>query len=168
MPIDKVQLPALLHESLFRNHLIDFKEISPVEIPKTEAKINFLGSNEKNIAFLVNDNKNKFLADAQTKFLSDLLTACYLNMADIAIVNLYHNDKITYRELADQLHPQKIFLLGISAADLDLPFTIPFFQPQNFHEKIYMISPSLEEIQMNKELKRKLWVCLQKIFNLEK
>ncbi len=169
MPIDKVRLPAILHESLFKNHLIDCKKMNDDETSTiTETKINFLGSNEKKITFLINDRRNKFLADTQMKFLSDLLMACYLNMADIAIVNIHHNQKITYRELADQLHSGKILLFGVSAADLDLPFTIPFFQVQNFHEKIYMISPPLEEIQMDKELKKQLWLCLQKIFNLQK
>ena len=89
-------------------------------------------------------------------------------MADIALVNFFHNNTVTYRELTDQLQPKKILIFGISANDLDLPFTIPFFQMQNFQEQVYMISPSIEELQMNIELRKQLWACLQKIFNLLK
>ena len=102
------------------------------------------------------------------KFLYDLLTACQLTMGDIALVNFFHNNTITYRELMVQLQPKKILIFGISANDLDLPFTIPFFQMQNFQEQVYMISPSIEELQMNIELKKQLWACLQKIFNIRK
>jgi hypothetical protein len=166
MSIDKVQLPAFSHKSIFKNHLVNLREDVINEIPKEEPGIQFLGNNEKKIIFLVNDSKNKFLPDAQMKFLSGLLAACHLNMADIAIVNIYHK-KITYNELIDQLPAEKILAFGISAVDLELPFNIPFFQAQNFQQKIYMTGPRIEEIQNNIDLKKLLWGCLQKIFNIK-
>jgi hypothetical protein len=168
MSIDNIPLPAFLFQSIFRNSLVDLKADITDNILKEEPGINFLGGNEKKIIFLFNDNQNKFLADNQVKFLYDLLAACQLTMGDIALVNFFHNNTITYRELMVELRPKKVLIFGISANELDLPFTIPFFQIQNFQEQVYMISPSIEELQMNIELKKQLWECLQKIFTIRK
>jgi hypothetical protein len=168
MSIDNIPLPAFLIQSIFGNNLVDVSTDIAANDSKTDPGISFLGGNEKKIAFLFNDDKNKFLADMQVKFLYDLLAACKLTMADVALVNFFHNNTVTYRELTAWLQPKKVLMFGISANDLDLPFTIPFFQMQNFQEQVYMISPSIEEVQVNIELKKRLWACLQKIFNLEK
>ncbi|MEO8763398.1 MAG: hypothetical protein ABI416_03885 [Ginsengibacter sp.] len=166
MSIDKVTLPAFLLPSMFGNNLVNLTGWSAPSPEKEEKGINFLGGNEKKIAFLFSDNQNKFLADSHVKFIYDLLTACQLTMADIALVNFFHNKSITYRELLTQLHPKKILMFGISGNELDLPFTIPFFQMQNFGEQVYMLSPRLDDLLPNKELKKQLWACLQKIFNI--
>ena len=167
MSIDKALLPAFLYPSIFKNHLVNLRDDAAIKTTREKPTIEFLGNNEKKIIFLVNDSKNKFWPDAQMKFLSDLLAACYLNTADIAIINIYHHDKITYSDLTDQFPAEKILIFGVSASNLDLPFTIPFFQLQNFQQRIYMTSPSIEEIQANKDLKRQLWISLKKIFNIQ-
>lgn len=166
MELDKLQFPAFLYRSIFKNHLVDLKSNTDRKISKSEREIQFLGGNEKKVTFLFNDDANKFLPDAQMKFLSDLLTACHLNMADIAIVNI-HGEKIAYNDLVTQLQPEKVLLFGVSTNDLDLPFTIPFFQIQNYQLTTYMVCPGLEEIQQSLALKKQLWSCLQKIFKIK-
>jgi hypothetical protein len=171
MSIDNTPLPAFLIQSLFRNSLVDLKtDVTDItdHLLKEEPGITFLGGNEEKIIFLFNDKENKFLADSRVKFLSDLLTACQLSMGDIALVNFFNNNTITYRELIVQLRPKKILLFGISANDLDLPFTIPLFQMQNFQEQVYLVCPSIEDLQMNIDLKKQLWQSLQEIFNIRK
>jgi hypothetical protein len=168
MSIDNIQLPPFLYQSMFGNHLVDVKAAVTETVKKEKTGINFLGGNDKKITILCTDNQNRFLADTQMKLLYDLLSACQLTMADIAIVNFFHNSTITHRELTVELQPRKILMFGISASDLDLPFTIPFFQIQNFREQVYMISPSIGELQMNTELRKQLWACLKKIFNILK
>lgn len=89
MSIDNIHLPAFLIQSIFGNNLVDASWDVPANDSKTEPGISFLGGNEKKIAFLFNDDKNKFLADVQVKFLNDLLAACKLTMADVALVNFF-------------------------------------------------------------------------------
>jgi hypothetical protein len=168
MSLDKIQLPGFLYQSIFKNNLVIIKSKSTDKSSKKESKINFLGGNEKKIIFIGKDNQNKFLGDDQMKFLNDLLNACSLNMADIAFLNFRENNAFTYHDVTGQLSPKKILIFGVTTKELDLPFAIPFFQVQNFRDQLYMISPSLEEVQLNKELKKQLWNCFQKIFNIQK
>ena len=168
MSLDKIQLPGFLYQSIFKNNLVVIKSESTDKSLRKESKINFLGGNEKKIIFIGKDNQNKFLGDDQMKFLNDLLNACHLNMADIAFLNFRENNAFTYHDITEQLSPKKILIFGVTTKELDLPFTIPFFQVQNFHDQVYVIGPSLEQIQLDKELKKQLWNCFQKIFNIQK
>jgi len=162
MSIDNIPLPAFLYQNIFGKNLVDLKAEAGSNPINEEKKINSLGGNQKKIIFLFNDGQNKFLADIQMRFLRDMLMACELTMEDIALVNYFHNNNITYRELMAQLEPRRILVFGISANDLDLPFNIPFFQMQNFGGQVYVISPSIAELQVNTELKKQLWAKLLK------
>lgn len=186
MSIDTIQLPGHLCQIMYTNSLIEASKtiekkahklqpeiikndiISSVPVKEIQAKtiINSLGENKGNILFLVNNDQNKFLADDEMKLLSDLLTACKITMADIALVNYHQHPELNYQELSHQFQPKKVLIFGITTSELQLPFTIPFFQIQKFQEKIYMVSPSLSDFLNNKELKMSLWNSLKKIFLL--
>ncbi|MGH2565534.1 MAG: hypothetical protein ACRDE8_02555 [Ginsengibacter sp.] len=168
MSLDNIHLPGFLYVSMFKNYLVDLKPNKDNKTAAPQVTVGFLGGNSQNILLVTKDIQNKFLADDQMKFLNDLLNACNLTMADIAVVNIYEKNGLTYQDLKKELIPKKILLFGVAAKELDLPFEIPFFQVQNFHEQLYIICPSLEEIQLNKDLKKQLWNSLQKIFNIQK
>ena len=168
MSLDKIQLPVFLYQSIFKNNLVIIKSENTDKSLKKESKISFLGGNKKKIIFIGKDNHNKFLGDNQMKFLNDLLDACYLTMADISFLNFRDNNTFTYLDITEQLCPKKILIFGVTQKELDLPFEIPFFQVQNFNAQVYVICPSLEEIRLNKDLKKQLWNCFQKIFNIQK
>jgi hypothetical protein len=178
MSIDDIQLPGYLCQIMYTNSLVNKLEtdsIKPETIQKesikkasNKLKINSLGENKKNILFLVNNSQNKFLADNEMKLLTDLLTACKISMEDIALVNYNQNLELNYQDLFDQFQSKKILIFGITASNLGLPFNIPFFQIQKFQEQLYMIGPSLSEFINNVELKKELWISLQKIFLLQK
>ena len=169
MSLDEIQLPGFLFAPLFRKNLVLVKSRVVTDSLKKESKeIKFLGANKKKIVFIGNDEQNKFLGDDQMKFLNDLLNACNLTMADIAFLNFCESAGFSYSDVNDQLRPEKILMFGISAKKLDLPFEIPYFQVQNFQGRLYTISPPLAEIQLDNNLKKRLWACLQKIFNIQK
>lgn len=178
MSIDDIQLPGYLCQIMYTNSLVNTPQtdsIKPATILEEsikkaphKLKINSLGENKKNILFLVNNSQNKFLADNEMKLLTDLLTACKISMEDIALVNYNQNPEINYQELFDQFQSKKILIFGITASNLELPFNIPFFQIQKFQEQLYMICPSLSDFINNVELKKELWISLQKIFLLQK
>ena len=164
MSIDNLQLPGFLHEQMFKRNLLDLEGTNHFS---KKNEIDFLGGNEKNIIFLVNDSQSKFLADKDLALLSGLLTACQLTMADIALVNFFRNNTINYHELTNKFQSKRILTFEIPPSDIGLPFTIPFFQVQNFNGQSYLLSPALNQIQSNVELKKQLWESLQRIFTIQ-
>lgn len=163
MSIEHIQLTHTARQILFTKTLVDVSKKGKSVDPSSKDKINCLGGNEKNILFLVKDSQNKFLDDEEMNLLSNLITACKLTMADIALVNLA-NTPLTYQQLADNLQPKKILIFGISTVELGLPFAIPNFQIQAFNEQTFMTAPPLHQFLKNKDLKKELWACLQKLF----
>jgi hypothetical protein len=161
MSLNKIELTNYLCQNLFTKNLVVNSEFVEQNFAKNE--ISYLGENKKQILFIVNNPKQDFLADEEMKLLTNLLKACKLSLEDIALVN-YANHPYSYEILSEKFHSKKILMFGVSTADLDLPFAIPLFQIQKFHEQFFMPAPLLEDLSASKELKTKLWICLQKLF----
>ncbi|MEO8820917.1 MAG: hypothetical protein ABI267_08900, partial [Ginsengibacter sp.] len=130
---------------------------------QNKIEIRSLGDNQKQILFLVNNSSTEFLPDDEMALLTNLISACKLSMADIALVNFNFHKK-NYREFDAQFKPKKIMIFGIKTSELDLPFAVPNFQIQPFHQQFYLTAPSLNNFLNNKNLKKELWICLQKLF----
>ncbi len=167
MSIDNIQLPAFLQKALFNNKLVSPQAKAAVKTSQQKkVTIDFLGGNSKNIAFVVNSNDSKYVNDDQLKFVSGLAKACNISLDDIAIVNIAQQKSISYMHLAEQLSCRKIFSFGVAPSDLNLPFTIPFFQLQAFQEIDYIFCPSLKKLQEDTQAKKQLWASLQKTFKI--
>lgn len=167
MSIDNIQLPAFLQKALFKNKLVSQKAKAGTKTTQQKnLTIDFLGGNSKNIAFVVNSNGSKYLNDVQLKFISGLAKACNISLDDIAIINIAEQKSLSYVHLAEQLSCRKIFSFGVAPSDLNLPFTIPFFQLQAFQEIDYIFCPSLDKLQEDTQAKKQLWASLQKTFKI--
>ncbi len=167
MSIDNIQLPAFLQKALFKNKLVRPREKALATNSLLEkVTIDFLGGNSKNIAFVVNTSDDRYVNDNQLKFISGLVKACNISLEDIAIVNIAQQKSITYVHMAEQLSCRKIFSFGVTPYDLSLPFTIPFFQLQAFHEIDYIFCPTLDKLQEDTQAKKQLWISLQKTFKI--
>ena len=166
MSLDNIQLSKKERRILFTKNLVsDVQSTVPDTVTK-EIRINSLGGNQKNILFIIKESQNKFLPDNEMDLLSNLIMACKLSMADIALVN-YFNTSFNYHQLTENFQSKKILMFGIHTSDLELPFSIPFFQIQQFQQQSYLTSPPLTNFLNNKDLKKQLWVCLQKLFLLK-
>jgi len=163
MGLDNIQLTKETCKNLFAKNLIELDN-TPIdkEIQKVTT-ISSLGENQQQVLFLVNEPKQRFLPDDEMTLLSNLIVACKLSMADIALVNFYHNH-FDYHDFANQFHPKNILLFGVTTEELSLPFTIPFFQIQQFQGQLYLTAPPLKNFLNNKDLKKELWISLQKLF----
>lgn len=166
MSLDNIQLSKKERQILFAKNLVDSTQNVDSASITMEININSLGGNQRNILFLVKDSQNKFLPDDEMDLLSNLITACKLSMADIALVNCF-NTSLNYHELTDHFRPTKILMFGISTSDLELPFSIPFFQIQQFQQQSYITAPPFTGFLKNKDLKKQLWTSLQKLFLLK-
>jgi hypothetical protein len=187
MDLNKIELTGEIVGELFKNSLVDTSSEperktpdaftkplnaesktqnaeSKIKNKQSSGDIKFLGGNDKNILVLVNYPIPGYLPDDQLNFLISILNACKINLQDVAIVNQHQNKECGYDEFTGQMKPKIILLFAIDIAAMQMPFRIPDFQVQDFNKSTYLLSPSLEELQAEKELKIKLWNCLQRIF----
>ena len=165
MSLDNIQLSKKERQIIFTKNLVEIRqERGPNPVSK-ENEFKSLGGNQQQVLFLVKDSQNKFLPDDEMNLLSNLILACKLSMADIALVNTY-NTSFNYMDLNHHFQPKKVLMFGINTSELELPFAIPFFQIQQFREQLYITSPPLKDFIHNKDLKKDLWICLQKLFLL--
>jgi hypothetical protein len=126
----------------------------------------WLGENNKNILILVSYPNVVHLPDEQLQFLTTILSACKLSLADVAIVNLPNQPHQEYKEILAQFKSRIALLFDIEPASFGLPMSFPHYQIQPYASCSFLYSPSLRELEEDKVQKSKLWVCLKRLFNL--
>ena len=161
MSLNNISLPARLIAELYPSSLID--QLTPANIPETTK---FLGNNKKNILVLVSKGNVAFLEDNELNFLSSILVACKLSLADVAIINLNILNVIDYRSTVKQLKSKTILMFDVASEAIDLPFNFPYFQLQQFDQCTYLSAPDLKSIETDKTLKTQLWSCLKNLFRI--
>jgi hypothetical protein len=163
MSLENIQLHPVTLQQLYKYSLIGPRADNEV-VNEGNKALQFLGGNRKGIFVLVDNNEATFLPGSQLDLLMEILSACKLTMEDVALVNINKAD-FNYRKLPD-LEMKIVLVFGIAFSDLGLPFKIPEFQVQSFEEHSWLLIPSINLLQENKELKRKLWLCLKQLFSL--
>lgn len=163
MDLDHLELTSFTLHNLYRNSVIKIDNEGgqkPLEANETK----YLGANQQHIAMIVNNKDLPFLADGELSFLTKILAACKLTLADIAILNMESIQEEILPLLKNKLKIKQVVLFGPGSLDIKLPFQIPFFQVQAFDSVQYLSVPVLTSIEQDKELKKQLWVCFQKMF----
>lgn len=173
-----IQLPDFLLADLYRHSIVMVgdeplaEKKQPEKTQATAPAANrqwFLGSNLRKITLLVTEKEAVYLQDESLQFLSNILGACKLNLGDVAIVNL-HNDPVDYLFLKEKLEPSFLLFFGVNAQQVQLPFTVPHYQVQQYDGRQFLLAPSLNlmlgDSQESKLEKSKLWVSLKKMFRL--
>jgi hypothetical protein len=174
MNLNHIQLPASVVAHLYKKSLIETAHDPSAEtvvfsLKKTDKSSNkwkYLGENKKNILIVVNYNDTVFLPDEELSFLTNMLAACKLGLADVSIVNRANHEDINYKEMIAQFSSKIIFLFGIDPAAFGLPVSFPHFQLQPFSGATFLFSPALEQCNNDALLKSKLWVCLRRLFSI--
>lgn len=158
MSLNTIPLPSRMVADFYRSSLIEAVSSNP---PKN---IKFLGTNRKNILILVSKENFAFIEEEELSFLSAILTACKLSVADVAIVNLKTTGIDDYRFFLRELNSKIVLLFDVDSHSIDLPFNFPHFQIQQFDQCTYLAAPALNTIEKEKSLKAQLWNCLKNIF----
>ncbi len=137
----------------------------PAETPKQW----FLGNNGKQITVMVKEDSVPYINDKHLQFLSNVLSACKLNLGDIALVN-YNNFPLGFEELKTKSNPKIVLVFDLSPKELKLPFTIPIYQVQDYAQCRFLFAPSLTKMEGDqadaKAEKTKLWNSLKILFGL--
>jgi len=174
MDINHIKLPASVVAELYHSSLINSDETS-VNQPEADITENkpaslpgwkWLGENRKNVLLIVSYSDAVHLPDHDLGFLTGILGACKLNMADVSVVNYNNHREASYKELVAFFKSKIVLLFAVEPVSFGLPMIFPHFQIQPFAGSSFLFSPSLKELENDKILKSKLWVCLKRLFNL--
>lgn len=118
---------------------------------------------------MINEANAAFIMEDDLVFLTNILKACNLSLADIAIINIAQQN-LEYQAIKKQLKTETILLFDVDPSAIKLPFLIPAFQLQKFDAFTIMVAPQLALLKKEgteaKLLKTKLWLSLKQIFNL--
>ena len=131
-----------------------------------EPDLKYLGQNAKRIALLINNPSVPFLTDSEFSFLTSILTACKLSLADVALLNIYKTEPDAILVQLNKLNSDKVIMLGVDPLSPGLPINFPQFQLQLFDKRTYLYAPTLEDLEKDKTLKQRLWTCLKTMFEL--
>jgi len=126
----------------------------------------YLGDYKKNILFIVRYHDVPHLPNEQLNFLTSVLSACKLNLADVAILNMANAPSSLYKEVQEKFKSNFIILLGLAPETLEMPLSFPEFQVQLFNNCTFLYTPVLEVLETDRVLKSKLWICLKKMFGV--
>ena len=162
----KAETPSL---SVGRNEERPAEPVAVAKPVKKEEPVAYktLGNNKQQITVVVNCPNDAYVPEADLAFLTKMLSACKLNMADVAIVN-YASAPIAIDRLKTQLQPKTLLLLGVEPGDIQLPISFPAFKEQPYAGTTYLFTPALSQLNQETEdakvLKRQLWDCLKRMF----
>jgi DNA polymerase III psi subunit len=161
MSLNNIQLKSSLLADLYKDLLI---ETSSSFIPEPR-QLKYLGNNRKNIIVIVSHQTLPFLPDEELNFLTNILGACKLSMADIGIVN---NHGAEQSDLQNIIHSEakQVLLFGTEPLAIGLPINFPPFQLQPFNNRTYLHAPALSQIENDKTLKARLWSALKVLFGI--
>lgn len=167
MSLNTIAFPKRIIADLYKDSLVELATSSPaVDDKKLQEQWKFLGENKRKVFIVVKYSDAVHIPDKQLEFLTNLLSACKLNLGDTAVLNFQNQTEKNFNEIISNFKSKTVFLFGVGPEEFGMPLLFPHFQVQLFKEATYLFAPSLEEIEPDKILKSKLWVCFKKIFGL--
>ena len=141
MGLNNIQLKPNVLADLYKNSLI--------ETNATEVKqVKYLGDNQKNILVIVSHHSVPFLTDQELNFLTTVLGACILSIADIGIINRSHCEVTDLQNMINT-EGRNVLLFGTEPLSIGLPINFPAFQLQAFNNRTYLHAPVLSQIENN-------------------
>jgi hypothetical protein len=175
MSLNDIRLNSQLISDLYASVLVETNASdvptidTPVDKPaqKTPSakEVHYLGKNEKGILILISNDDAVYLPDEELAFLTTILSACQLSLADVAIIN-WKTAGHDLNEVQQRLGIRHILLFDVSPLDAGLPINFPHFQIQQFNHRTYLSSPALSNVEKEVSIKRQLWPSLKKIFSI--
>ncbi|MGZ8537107.1 MAG: hypothetical protein ACXWV9_02535, partial [Flavisolibacter sp.] len=133
MSLNTIHLqPQLLVDLYTRSLLLS----STTSVPESST-VKYLGKNQKNILILVQQPFVPCLKDEELSFLTSILSACKLSLADIAILNS-NGLPVETLENAIESDAKTVILFGLDPLSIGLPINFPFFQIQQFNKRMYL------------------------------
>jgi hypothetical protein len=166
------KLPYFAIQQLYKNSLVDIhtnKSNNP-EL-KTENKditndlnVSYLGGFEKQIVIYTHTETDLFISEDLLTFLSKILAACQLSIADVAILNLYHHKNPF--QMLKSLNAQRAILFVPEPSAWELEDNFSLYEPFHIRNIQCMLAHELQTIQQDAAKKLQLWNALKTFFNI--
>lgn len=177
-----IHLPNFVISSLFADNLVLIqheesnapkdsakdRQINISEnIPDSNPEKYWLGDNIKHITILLEDENNVFTSDAHLAFLTSILSACHLSLADVAIVN-FAKTNITFEKIQQQLTCTRLLVFGIPDTMRRLSTSQELYTETIINGCSILFSAPLEILIRPdaRPEKGKLWSGLKKLFQI--
>jgi hypothetical protein len=139
----------------------------PATTPASPAALTWLGRFEKKVLVIVHEPEAVHCSEEQLGFLTKILAAVGLGMADVAIVNAARH-QLAYPALKAQLPASSAIYFGLEPFSVGVPMRIPYFQVQQWDSCQFLYAPALPDLNGNSpaqvEQKKLLWAALKKMF----
>ncbi len=165
MEFENIQLTAQQLEELYSSHLVITEKANNSK-PEVKAKTissGITGKNKKHFVWVVDEAAYPFLSDADFQLLSEVITACKMNMDDIALVNLAQNN-MSFDELQNQLQPKFLIVSFLNKSWLPVHANSYTLQQQQGYQQY--TTEALEIMRNDKVKKSKLWLALKQMLGL--
>ncbi len=121
-----------------------------------------LGNFERKILILVRDPDHAFLGDEDLSFLTGILSACKMSLADVGILNLHTLPNLTADRIQSAIAPSAWWLFGIDSPSIGLPAMSDTARTYSHQNNPLFWAPDLRQLANNPLAKRTLWGLLKK------
>ena len=162
MSLNEIRLSSQHLSDLYGSVLVEV-DAKPVPTAPQVYPVSYLGMNEKNILIITSEPDAKYISEGELAFLTTVLNACGLGLADVAIVNWLNTER-DYNKIVDSLQSKTVLLFDVDPLSFGLPINFPAFQTQDFNKRTYIYAPALKTIEQDVPLKKGLWTALKKTF----
>jgi len=177
MELNNIKLNPSAVVDLYKNFLVEVEDPAPQQqiiaserdapkFDRASTEWKHLGEFRKKILLIVKYRQAPFLPDEALNFLTSVLGACKLGLGDVAIVNLEHTPSAVFKDIQQSFVSTHFILFGVTPQEIEMPVSFPEFQVQAFNGCIYLHTPVLEQLETDKVLKSKLWVCLRRMLGV--
>ncbi|MFT3845072.1 MAG: hypothetical protein QM725_08470 [Lacibacter sp.] len=164
MALKKIQLTADQIGELYSSHIvITGNESKNEEVTVEKPGFAIKGKNKKHFVWVVDEPGYPFLNDADFQFTGDVISACKMNMDDIALVNIA-NTHVSFAELTEQLQP-KYLIISTQISDWIPVATVHYETEQVNGIQLYVTEP-VSALRNDKVKKSKLWLALKQMLGL--
>ncbi len=172
MNLKDLRLNATLMSSLYKRVLVAIPTAGPSgktgPRPEEAAEapdhgIRYLGNHRQRVTVLVNNPEHTFMPENHLALLTKILSACQMNMGDVAVVNVAAGPPT--ERIPALLGSRKVILFGTEPGK-----ELTLFEPYPSGGIHYLAAPSLDELSSDtaegKQLKARLWTGLKQLFGL--
>jgi len=109
---------------------------------------------QKPVLVIVADCAENTAGDGQ---LQKMLEACKLTSQQYYILRISDGQKISWYRVREKINPKIVFLIGVLPVQLGIAALFRLNEANNFNDRLWLPTVSLQELDKNQELKKQLW-----------